>query len=214
MARPLLLTAPLLLPTGSRVAQQLPGSLQGTVIDAAGKAVGNAIVYALPEQGRQIRTTTDPQGKFVFKALPEGVIYLDAFRKNDGFPFNFFAFLNYSSHTISKVEVKAGSVVSDIIINLLPKTARIAISLTDQSGTPVKGVMTLSFTRDDMPDAYRQSASAPHSVLVPIVPFSFSVQVAGYLPWSSERITLQPGEMLDIAVKLQGSSLTSPAASP
>jgi hypothetical protein len=203
MATPLLLTTPLLLPTGPRIAQQLSGSLQGTLIDATGKAVSNAIVYALPEQQsrRQIRTTTDPQGRFVFKALPEGVVYLDAFGKSDGFPFNFFAFFNHSS-PISKVEVKAG-VMPDIVISLEHKTARIAINLTDQSGTPLERPMALSFTRDDMDGVYRQSATAPYSMLVPCVPFSFSLQVEEYQPWCAERMTIQPGEILDIAVKLQ-----------
>ena len=75
MRTPLLIWSPHT-PIGLRVAQQLPGSLQGIVVDASGKAMSNAIVYALPELNmlRQIRTTADSEGRFIFKGLPEGFV--------------------------------------------------------------------------------------------------------------------------------------------
>src|SRR4030095_5211112 len=97
MRTPLLLPpASLKLSTGARIALQLPGSIQGTVIDDAGMAVSKALVYAFPEQvtSKQIQTTADQQGRFVFKGLPTGRVYLGAFRKSD-------AFTVTSSHSLS-----------------------------------------------------------------------------------------------------------------
>ena len=168
-----LLIGPLILPIGLRVAQQLPGSLQGFVVDATGKAVSNAIVYALPELNmmRQIRTTADSEGRFVFKGLPEGFVYVDAFNQRDGFPYNFFAFFNQDGRSATKIEVKAGAPAPDVVINLGQTAAKITITLTDADGVPIKKSMALSFRRDEMIDIYKQSAAAPYTMLVPCVPF-------------------------------------------
>jgi Carboxypeptidase regulatory-like domain len=205
MQTPLLLIAPLTLPVGARVARQLTGSLQGVVVDSSGKAVSNAIVHALPEQNmlRQIRTTADEQGRFVFKALPPGMVDVDAFKETDGFPYNFFAFFNQNGRAVTKVEVKASGTTPDVVINLGSKAAHLSINLIDEAGIPIKKPMALSFTRDDMPGDYKSSVAAPYSMLVPCVPFSFSVDVEGYRLWHSEVIALRPDETLDVEVKLQ-----------
>jgi hypothetical protein len=127
---------------------------------------------------------------------------VDAFRENDGFPCNFFAFFNQSDIT-DKVEVKTGGSPSDVVITLRPKAAHLTIHLTDEHEMTVGKPMALNFSREDMPGCYRQSATAPYSMLVPLVPFSFSVEVKGYQPWRSESITLHPGETVTTAVKLQ-----------
>lgn len=203
---------PLLLPpaspklsTGARVALQLPCSIQGTVIDGAGVAVSKAVVYAFPEQvtSRQIQTTADQQGRFAFKGLPTGRVYLGAFRKSDAFPSNFFAFFNQTLQNFSTIEVKPGNATPDIVINLGHNLPRLTLDPIDENGTPVRKPMKMILTRDDMPGDYRQAAPAPYSILVPCVPFLFSVEVEGYLLWGSERIRLQPGETLEMPVKLQ-----------
>src|SRR5262252_5751903 len=127
MRAPLLLNAQRILPTAARIAQQLTGSLQGVVVDSDGKAVSNAILYALPEQNmfRQIRTTADEQGRFVFKALPPGMVYVDTFRESDGFPYNFFVFFNQSDRTFTKIEVKASNATTDVVINLRSRAAHL-----------------------------------------------------------------------------------------
>jgi len=205
------MTTPLLPPPaspklslGARVAQQLPGSLQGTVIDPAGMAVSEAKIYAIPEEqsNRQIQTTADPQGRFVFKGLPTGQIHLYAFRKTDGFPWNFFAFFNQILQSISTIDVKAGAVSPEIVINLGSHLARLAIDVIDEKGTPVRKPMRLIFTRDDIPGDYRQVATPPYSMVVPCVHFSFSVEVEGYQLSRSERTLVQPGDTLETAVKL------------
>jgi hypothetical protein len=203
---------PLLLPpaspklsTGARVALQLSGSIQGTVIDGAGVAVSKAVVYAFPEQvtSRQIQTTADQQGRFAFKGLPTGRVYLGAFRKSDAFPSNFFAFFNQTLQNFSTIEVKTGNAPPDIVINLGHNLPRLTLDPVDENGTPLRKPMRIIFTRDDMPGEYRQAATAPYSILVPCVPFLFSVEVEGYQLWGSERIRLQPGETLEMPVKLQ-----------
>jgi hypothetical protein len=168
-------------------------------------AVSKAIVYAFPEQvtHRQIQTTADQQGRFVFKGLPAGRVCLGALRKSDGFPSNFFAFFNQALENLRTVEVKAGSEPPDIVINLGHNLPRLTIAVVDENGTPARKPMRMIFTRDDMPGDYRQAATAPYSMLVPCVPFSFSVEVEGYQLWRSERIALQPGETLEIPVKPQ-----------
>jgi hypothetical protein len=54
-----------------------------------------------------------------------------------------------------------------------------------------------------MPGDYRQLATPPYSMVVPCVPFSFSVEAEGYQLSRSELLTVQPGETLELAVKLQ-----------
>jgi hypothetical protein len=168
-------------------------------------AVSKALVYAFPEQvtSKQIQTTADQQGRFVFKGLPTGRVYLGAFRKSDAFPCNFFAFFKHTFQNFSSIEVKTGRVFPDVVINLGHNLPRLTIDLVDENGTSVRRPMAMVFTRDDMPGDYRQATAGPYSMLVPCVPFMFSVEVEGCQLWRSERIVLQPGETLEIPVKLQ-----------
>ena len=191
---------------GSARSQSTPdvvyGSVQGIVKDEHGQPLGDATVYALPEQDmrRQIRTTTDAEGKFNLPGVPAGGVYIDAFKESDGYPYNFFAFYKPLGEQTLKVNVSPGMQTREVVIKLGPKAAKLQLEITQA----VIDTAQIEFTRDDIPSPYSVGARSHHTMFVPsLVPFRFSVAVPGYKPWNSQLITAQPGDTVNVAVRLE-----------
>jgi hypothetical protein len=181
------------------------GSVSGVVLDDEGRLISGATVYALPEKDmrKQLRTTTDERGRFLLEAIPAGGVYVDAYKESEGLPYNYFAFFKTTERTPVKVDVQEGSVTTGVVIQVGPKAGYLTVTIPDQDGIVLEQGATLVFTRDDIPGPYKVGVKLPHSMLVPPVPFRFSIEVDGFESWSSEIITLRPSEALKTVVSLK-----------
>jgi hypothetical protein len=200
------------------------GSIEGVVLDDAGKPISGATVYGLPEQDMRkgIFATSDTAGKFTLQDVPTGNAYLHAFKESEGYPNNFYAFYYVkTAHSPVKVEIKPGE-ATDITIQLGPKAAYLQVDATDEKGMPVP--VGYQLDRDDVRGPFITDVSTdPRLVgggfingvmLVPPVPFRLTVFADGYEPWhyggakwQGKRglITLKSGHTLSLRVQLRHS---------
>ena len=70
------------------------GSVRGIVLEATGKPLPHATVYAVPQGDvkKQFHTESNDAGEFVLDGLPKGSFFVSAFKESDGHPYNFFSF--------------------------------------------------------------------------------------------------------------------------
>jgi hypothetical protein len=181
------------------------GSVAGVVLDDEGWFIRHATVYGLREKDmrKQLTTVTDERGRFLLEAVPTGVVYVDAYKESEGLPYNFFAFFKTTDHTPVKIDVPEGNVATGVVIQVGPKAGYLNVTVMDQDGMMLEQEATLVFTRDDMPGSYKKSVKLPHSMLVPPVPFRFSIEVNGFESWNSEVIRLRSSEALNAVVSLK-----------
>lgn len=159
-------------------------SASGIVLDSHQKPLPHAVVYAVPQEDmtKQVRTTSDSKGHFSLRGLPSGIAYVDAYEESAGYPYNFFSFFNVpGSNTPAQVEITAGKVASGIVLRLGPRAAEIRFAITNREGLPLSG--TLSFDRPDIPGPYKRSVNSGDTIMVPPVPFRFTFEADGYVPW-------------------------------
>lgn len=186
-------------------------SVQGVVLDKDGNPIPAATVYGLPEQDmrKPISTTSDDSGNFVLDGVPVGNVYMHAFKVADGYPDGFYAFFKTNERAWVKVEVKPGQATTGVTIQLGPKAAHLKVAVTDENGKPVLG--SFVFDRDEVPGPFTTSAPTDGAILVPPVPFRFSVQADGYEIWhfggvkwrgKEGLINLKSGETFNISVQL------------
>jgi hypothetical protein len=208
-----------LIPSAVGYAGQLPmasGTLRGVVLDGDGKPLPGANVYATEEADskKQFPTVCNDAGQFTLVGLPEGTIYLSAFKESDGYPYDFFAF--YASpgeNTPIKLEIKAAQTIRDVRIQLGRRAARLNFSITDQDGRPLEKGASIIFTRlDQANQPYGRGARSNESWLVPPVPFRFSVEAKGFRTWhyggdswqdKDGIISLASGQILTLVIRLQ-----------
>ncbi len=187
------------------------GSVQGVVLDKDRKPISDATVYGLPEQDmrKPIFTTSDAVGTFVLDNIPIGSVYVTAFKVADGYPDGFYAFFKTNEQAWAKVDVKPGQATTGVTIQLGPKAAHLRVAVTNENGEPVLG--SFVFDRDDVPGPFTTSAPIDGAILVPPVPFRFSVEADGYETWhfggakwrgKEGLINLKSGETFNISVQL------------
>jgi hypothetical protein len=190
------------------------GSVRGVVLNVEGKPIPGAIVYGLPEQDmfKQFPTTADAKGEFTLTDLPQEDFYLHAYKESDGYPDSMFAFYRTSEREWIKVHIKAGQEIKDVSIQLGPKTARLNIAVTNETGSPLEKDAELVFTRPDMPGPYKRAMNTTESLAVPAVPFRLTVEAEGYEPWhyggtnwqtDQGLIKLNSGATLALSVQLR-----------
>lgn len=189
------------------------GSVEGVVLDPQGNPVPDATVFGLPENDmrHQIRATTGPTGVFTLEGVPQGSIYIDAYKESAGYPYGFFAFFKTKDdRTPVKVFVQPGQVTKDVVIQLGSKAAYLRVDLIDDRGAPVDNAQ-LVFTRDDVRGVYKRAVHKGELIMVPPVPFRLTAEASGYKSWhyggeqSQDKtglISLKPGQILRVQVDL------------
>jgi hypothetical protein len=213
-----------LLKSFAQTPQATVGSVEGVVMDENGKSISGATVYGLPEEDmrKRIYAISDTAGKFTLQDVPTGNAYLHAFKESEGYPDNFYAFYYVkTAHSPVKAEIKPGE-ATDVTIQLGPKGAYLKVEITDEKGVPVPAGFQLD--RDDVPGPFYTSVTTDSRIvgggflngtmLVPPVPFRFSVLADGYetwhfggTKWKGKRglITLKSGQTLSLSVRLRRS---------
>jgi hypothetical protein len=190
----------------SAQAQQRLGSIEGSVRDLNGKPITNATVYGyeLDNVRHRITTTTDSNGKFVFKGVSPGGYNIHAYKESEGYADTMFSFFaNGNKRAWRPVSVQANQRSKDINLTLGPKYAVLKISVQDQAGKPSGA--SLTFIRlDDPKRPYQRGSdlSGELTMLVPAVPFRVRAERAGYKPWDSDVLRPQPGQTVSVSARL------------
>lgn len=178
-------------------------SVKGVVLDDGGKPLAKATVYAVGAQDmtKQIRTTSDSDGHFVLQSLPPGLVYIDAYKESDGYPYSFFSFYKVpDSETPVPVRIKTESETQNIVLHLGPRTAYLKVDVEGEDESPLSGM--LSFERFDIPGPYKRSVSSKDTVAVPPVPFRITFEAPGYLPWHFDKVVaLKSGESMVVKIR-------------
>jgi hypothetical protein len=186
--------------------------VRGTVVDSGNQPLAGASVFGISESNarREIRAMTNSYGQFSLSHVPVGTLYVDAYKESAGHPYSFFSFFKVDDRPV-KVSVVEGVLTNDVVIRLGAKAARLHLEITDANDSRPAGGINLVFSRDDMPGEYRTSARANESLLVPAIPFRFSVEVPGFKPWhyggdawkdNSGLVVLKPDESKTIVIRL------------
>lgn len=188
------------------------GSIQGVVLDDRGKPLSNATVLALPEEDmlHPISGKCDDAGRYTIYNVPSGGVYLDADKKEDGYPYSLYSFYISPGQKKPKVLVLPGELTPDVVIQMGARTAYLKLEITDEHGNPIEGGAQLRFTRPDVPKYFERGASAETLMPVPPVPFRLTIEADGYQPWhyvsenraDGDLITAKSGETFSLVVRL------------
>jgi hypothetical protein len=202
----LLLFAPLVFAQG--LPEYLAGAVEGVVLNESGKPIPGASVYcnATFDRNRLPSTISDPQGRFLLEGVPPGPeIAVVAHKEKAGYLDVRSAFFKTSERDHAIVKVEAGKTTRGVVI-YPTRGARLKLEITDRDGARIDSTdLGLEFTRDDEPvyGRYLRGAGSPHfSMLVPPVPFQFTVSATGYKPWSSGRLSPRSGTTLSFKVRM------------
>ena len=186
------------------------GSVEGVVLDQQGHPLAGATVFVgTMLKGPSTRTSDD--GKFVLNEVPAGKVGLNAYKEDDGHPYNMSSFYIVPGEIMPKVDVGAGDTVKGVTVQLGAKAAYLKLDVTDNNGMPVDA-RNLLLSRPDLGKFgdYQTSIPASKSIMVPPLPFRLAIQAEGYDTWHYEDgkgdlITLKSGETLKLHVQLRKS---------
>ena len=151
---------------------------------------------------KQFHTTTDGAGSFTLNGLPEGDVYLQAYKESAGHPYNFFAFFTTPGEREPNIiHVKAGGTTKGAVIQLGERAARLNLEVDDGNGKVLTEGIGITFTRPDQPGRpYSTSAHSKETFWVPPVPFGITISAKGYTEY---RYGTGPGESQDGLLKLK-----------
>jgi hypothetical protein len=82
---------------------------------------------------KQVRAVSDNRGGFVLENVPDGLVYVSAFKESEGYPYNFFAFFK----TMEREGVEGGRRADHVVIQLGPKAASLTIRIIQADETPL-----------------------------------------------------------------------------
>jgi hypothetical protein len=189
------------------------GSIEGTVIDASGRPVAGATVFA-GTLAKSPRAQTDGEGKFKLEGLPAGIVGLQAFKESDGYPYNLFSFFLMPGEQLPKFDLLVGQTLTNVVIRLGAKAAYLRVHIRDENGLPISA--GLLFSRPDLGQYgdYQRSSKGDDLILVPPVPFRLTVEEKGFRLWrygeddqqkGGDLITLRSGQTLRLTITLKKS---------
>jgi hypothetical protein len=208
--------------------QSSVGALAGTVLDCTGQPLADATVVVRPEKNmvKEFRAQTDAQGGFLVTNIPAGGVYVDAFKESEGYPHVRFAFFRMPNHSPyeEKLTIRAGETTVGAVIRLGVKAAVLRFKITDEKGKPIGAAAEFQRPHLGRGGNLGTSLQPDQMLLVPPVPFRFTVERDGYAPWhyggdkwdqDAGLVRLQSGQTLEVAVQLRlgGASPTATTAS-
>jgi hypothetical protein len=182
------------------------GSVAGQVIDADGRPVPRANVTCSPD-GRGASVLTDQQGRFLFRDVPKGSLYLAAFKR--GYVAGQYG-KQWPFASGQKLELAEGQVAADLVLRIW-KYAGISGRVLDDVGEPIVGatvrvfLITVVAGRSvfsfNTPECTGLSCLSTHTddrgaYRFSVVPGAYALAVpsiAGSMPMSMQRLLLARG---------------------
>jgi hypothetical protein len=213
----ILLTVALALPAVAQKTSCPTGDINGRVVDALGKPVPNAEVRTLPEQctvvGLEPAASTDDNGNFHLRGVPEGLNTVFAKKEYEGYPDARFAVFASETDRFPNVVVKPAEQISGVIITLGPKGGVLSGRVVDGAGQSVITARVV-LARVDKPQ-WKYSRTVDQKgefrVVLPARALHFSVTAPGYETWeyagpeelSPGVVQLRPNDRIEISVPLK-----------
>lgn len=182
------------------------GNISGRVIDALSRPVANAAVHAWslpPAMGMVPSAITNSRGVFIFKGLETGKYYLSVEKEFAGYPDTDNRFYSAGFVENPNVVVQVEKTVWCGDVRLGPKAAKLAGTVRDAvtnklivstfGGQPRQLVLSRA---QDPNNSYTPGIdiNGGFEVLVPPVPFTLEVSVAGYQRKEVGSLQLKSGE--------------------
>lgn len=183
----------------TRLPQELAGQLgaiEGRVVDEAGRAIGGALVNAVPllqstagdVPGAPSVVHADEFGRFSFDGLRAGTYLLYAAKEDEGYLSSLFPFFSTQGGAgMPRVSVIERQLTPNVIVQLGARAARLVGRVLDaETGQPLeKAEITLS--REDNPNNFvltgPNKSGGIFQLQVPTVPFRIKVSAQGYQDW-------------------------------
>jgi 5-hydroxyisourate hydrolase-like protein (transthyretin family) len=183
-------------------AAHTPGTITGYVLDAEGKPVVRAEVFAEnvnAPMGKLRVVYTDNEGRFSIENLASGAYVVQVAKEEDGYPPTHSAFHFGGSSMAPQVFVYENQVTPEVLIRLGPKAA-VSGQITDvKTGKPIKNARLTLRRADDSDNSYSTglNESGQFEVLVPSGPFTITVSAPGYRTWKykTSRLSVQANSL-------------------
>ncbi len=167
--------------------------------------------------GKVPMTYTDERGVFEFKRLAPGTYKISVSKKEDGYPPTDFPFYAVGYPAVPEVSVAAGQTVSDVVVHLGPKAARLTGRVVDAAThrlIPGRGVRIMLRRVDDPDNTYvtAPDAAGKIDILAPPMPFTVEVSASGYETWrygregsggGADSLQMKPAESRELKVSLR-----------
>lgn len=186
------------------------GSVEGKVVDFAGKPVNDATVF-ISNRLKGPTAQTDAEGNFSLENVTAGDVSLRAYKESDCYPYNMFSFFAMPGEQPARFVLASGEVKRNVVIHLGARAGILVVQITNEQGLPVVG--HLMFSRPDRGQygLYERTSSEDEPILLPPVPMRLTVDAPGYEvwhfggdDWQTEKGLLQPksGETLKLSIVL------------
>ncbi len=190
------------------------GTVEGIVVDGAGKPLPGATVTAYTDARGATRNVTQYQangkGEFSLRS-PEGTVWLSADKRSEGYPYAFYAFYLMPGQEFPTVSIRPGETTKGVVVRVGVEAAHLNYEVVDEDGKSVPGRFV--FVRLDQADRpYSTSALAKDDLLVPPSAFRATFEAKGYWSWhyggdnwqgKEGVISMKSGEVLNLTIRLQ-----------
>ncbi|MGO9131032.1 MAG: carboxypeptidase-like regulatory domain-containing protein [Bryobacteraceae bacterium] len=194
------------------------GSVEGKVIDADGKPVAQANVYAepVPTPLRSLLNPvrSDDDGRFRLRELQPGRYTVCAMKEQEGYPRPTIRFSAVGLPSPPVVDVEGGR-TTRVEVRVGPPRGRLRIHSREvQTGRPPSGV-GLKFILADDPNVWMSTGPGPDGdlqLLVPPVGFRVEASAPGYQPWRSEVLLVPLQTVRELSIGLTPLSRNSAPA--
>jgi Carboxypeptidase regulatory-like domain len=190
----------------THAAQQNPLMIKGQVLDAEGRPVPRAVVYAYPDGGLNgvlPSSSSDERGEFTIAVSQAGVYAVVASKQVDGYPSAMSPFYNPTAESLIQVLLKENQPPPFVTVRFGPKAGRVAGHIVDaETNRPIEDFQ-ISLCRLEVPMyCHRLSDKYPggrFQVLVPSAPFTIQISASGYKDWYGAERASQQLEPMQVA---------------
>jgi hypothetical protein len=197
------------------------GGIEGYAFDNEGRPVNRAVISL--ERVDSLKslvpsTSSDEQGSFRFSNLRPGVYRIHGGKEEDGYPNSMYRIYSGGVQESPQVTITNNQVVSNVIIRLGPKAAKLKGIITDaETGLPIENAR-ITLSCPDVPNSKlmtgpnKLGSKGVFELLAPSRPFSLEVEADGYEDWyyplnkttgALETLRMSPEVTSELNVKLQ-----------
>lgn len=183
------------------------GAVEGMVMNATGRPVAGAKVYAAPVgredlRGRLTTATSDQEGRFVIPHVLAGTAMIMARKEEEGYCNTLYALFVENLATLPTVTVAEGQVSRGVSV-VLPSCAKLNGTVKDRKSGALIPEAHIRLSREDNPHLdLRMSVDGQFQFVLPKLPYTIEVDAPGYRAWKKSGFKLEPDTVTTIEVYL------------
>ena len=195
-----------------------PFVITGQVVDAAGRPVCGAMVYAIPETvgpGALFwRGATNPNGEFRLTVNSAGRYRVIPEKTDSGRMSQLLPFYRHPTLAPPVVTLNEANPAEHVRVEIVPPSGGVALRLTDApTGRPVEGAQISMCLAEDPAACFRRSAKrgdGTFELRAAHLPFTLEIAADGYETWRApggggeqSPLSVASGATLELSVKLE-----------